>query len=68
MKDELKTRRLYNEAFALLNRASEILEDVYQKCLTKKKKEENKAAQRLIIKKVTQAFQNLTPGMGNKRS
>ena len=44
MKDELKTRRLYNEAFALLNRANEILEDVYQKCLAKKKKEENKAA------------------------
>jgi len=44
MKDELKTRRLYNEALALLNRANEILEDVYQKCLTKKKKEENKAA------------------------
>ena len=44
MKDELKTRRLYNEAFALLSRANETLEDVYQKCLTKKKKEENKAA------------------------
>jgi len=43
MKDELKTRRLYSEAFALLSRANEILEDVYQKCLTKKK-EENKAA------------------------
>jgi len=44
MKDELKTRRLYSEAFALLSRANEILEDVYQKCLTKKKKEESKAA------------------------
>lgn len=43
MKDELKTRRLYSEAFALLSRANEILEDVYQKCLAKKK-EENKAA------------------------
>ena len=43
MKDELKTRRLYNEAFALLSRANEILEDVYQKCLAKKK-EESKAA------------------------
>jgi hypothetical protein len=43
MKDELKTRRLYNEAFALLSRANELLEDVYQKCLAKKK-EENKAA------------------------
>ena len=46
MKDELKTRRLYNKAFALLSRANEILEDVYQKCLAKKNQqtEEDKAA------------------------
>lgn len=44
MKDELKTRGLYNKAFALLNRANELLEDVYQKCQAKKNKEENKAA------------------------
>lgn len=46
MKDELKTRRLYNKAFALLSRANEILEDVYKKCLEKERQqeEENKAA------------------------
>jgi len=47
MKNELETRRLYNKAFALLNRADEILEEVYNKCIKREaqiKQEENKAA------------------------
>ena len=38
MNDELERRRLYNEAFSLLTRANEILDDVYKKCLRGKKR------------------------------